>query len=250
MKRVLITGGTSGMGLSATKLFLEKGWRVMVVDLNEERGNDLIKQLREEGYKEVYFYKCNIAKDADVKSLYEYTIETLGGIDSIINNAGVWAGGMLHEITEDDWNRLFDVDVKSIYLTSKYFVPYMIQNGGGTIVNTASVSGMFGDYNMAAYNAAKGAVVNMVKAMALDYGKYNIRVNNVCPAACATPMFLANPQEVIDLFNEANPLKRICTPDEVAKAMYFLASDESSSCNGINLEVSGGLNIHTGQPVQ
>lgn len=108
MKRVLITGGTSGMGLSATKLFLERGWRVMVVDLNEERGNDLIKQLREEGYKEVYFYKCNIAKDADVKSLYEYTIETLGGIDSIVNNAGIWAGGMLHETTEDDWNRLKD----------------------------------------------------------------------------------------------------------------------------------------------
>lgn len=250
MKRVLITGGTSGMGLSATKLFLERGWRVMVVDLNEEKGNELINELRENGYDEVYFCKCNIAKDSDVKVLYEYAIKTLGGIDSIINNAGIWAGGMLHETTEDDWNRLFDVDVKSIYLTAKYFVPYMIKNGGGTIVNTASVSGMFGDYNMAAYNAAKGAVVNMVKAMALDYGKYNIRVNNVCPAACATPMFLANPQEVIDLFNDANPLKRICTPDEVAKAMYFLASDESSSCNGINLEVSGGLNIHTGQPIQ
>jgi meso-butanediol dehydrogenase/(S,S)-butanediol dehydrogenase/diacetyl reductase len=126
----------------------------------------------------------------------------------------------------------------------------MIENGGGTIVNTASVSGMFGDYNMAAYNAAKGAVVNLVKAMALDYGKYNIRVNNVCPSACATPMFLANPPEVIELFNNSNPIKRICTPDEVAKAMYFLASDESSSCNGINLEISGGLNVHTGQPVQ
>lgn len=203
MKRVLITGGISGMGLSATKFFLERGWRVMIVDLNEEKGNDLINQLKEEGYKEVYFYKCNIAKDADVKLLYEYTIETLGGIDSVINNAGIWVVGILHETTEDDWNRLF-----------------------------------------------KGAVVNMVKAMALDYRKYNIRVNNVCPAACAIPMFLANPQKVIDLFNEANPLKRICTPDEVAKAMYFLASDESSSCNGINLEVSGWLNIHTGQPIQ
>lgn len=250
MKRVLVTGGTSGMGLSATKLFLSKRWRVMVVDMNEERGVALIEELRNEGYEEVYFCKCNLANDADVKALYEYTMETLGGIDSIINNAGIWTGGMLHETKEEDWNRIFDVDVKSIFLTSKYFVPYMIENGGGTIVNTASVSGMFGDYNMAAYNAAKGAVVNMVKAMALDYGKYNIRVNNVCPSACATPMFLANPQEVIDMFNETNPLKRICTPDEVAKAMYFLASDESSSCNGVNLEVSGGLNVHTGQPVQ
>ncbi len=238
------------MGLSATRLFLEKGWKVMVVDLDEEKGSRLIEELKANGSEEVYFCKCNVSKDADVKNLHAYTMETMGGIDSIINNAGIWAGGMLHETSEDDWNRLFNVDVKSIYLTSKYFVPFMIENGGGTIVNTASVSGMFGDYNMAAYNAAKGAVVNMVKAMALDYGKFNIRVNNVCPAACATPMFLANPPEVIKMFNVANPLRRICTPDEVAKAMYFLASDESLSCNGINLEVSGGLNVHTGQPVQ
>jgi meso-butanediol dehydrogenase/(S,S)-butanediol dehydrogenase/diacetyl reductase len=250
MKRVLITGGTSGMGLSATKLFLEKGWKVIVVDINEERGGKLIKELNKEDYNDVYFYKCNITKDNEVKALYDYIMKTLNGIDSVINNAGIWTGGMLHETKEEDWNRIFDIDVKSIYLTSKYFVPYMIANGGGTIVNTASVSGMFGDYNMAAYNAAKGAVVNMAKAMALDYGKYNIRVNNVCPSACATPMFLSNPKEVVDLFNEANPLKRICTPDEVAKAMYFLASDDSSSCNGVNLPVSGGLDVHTGQPVQ
>ena len=250
MKRVIITGGTSGMGLSATRLFLEKGWKVLFVDLNEEKGNNLLLELKQQGYENVYYYKCNIAVDIEVRSLYEYTMKQLGGIDSIINNAGIWTGGMLHETKEEDWNRLFDVDVKSIYLTSKYFIPYMIENGGGTIVNTASVSGMLGDYNMAAYNAAKGAVVNMARAMALDYGKYNIRVNNVCPSACATPLFLTNPKEVIDQFNEVNPLKRICTPEEVAKAMYFLASEDSSSCNGINLEVSGGLNVHTGQPIQ
>lgn len=250
MKRVIITGGTSGMGLSATKLFLERGWKVIAVDLNQEKGDALVAELKEAGHKDIYFCKCNVAKDADVKALYDFTMDTLGGIDSIINNAGIWTGGMLHETEESDWDRIFDVDVKSIYLTTKYFVPYMIENGGGTIVNTASVSGMSGDYRMAAYNAAKGALINLVKAMALDYGKYNIRCNNVCPSACETPMFLANPQEVVDLFNNANPLKRICTPLEVAKAMYFLASDESSSCNGVNLPVSGGLEIYTGQPVQ
>lgn len=250
MKRVLITGGTSGMGLSAVMLFLEKGWRVMAVDINEEKGKNLVEELHTRGFEEIYFCKCNVAVNDDVKKLYSYTHEVFGGIDSIINNAGIWTGGKLHETSEENWDRVFDVDVKSIYLTSRYFIPYMIENGGGTIVNTASVSGMLGDYDMAAYNAAKGAVVNLVKAMALDYGKYNIRVNNVCPAACATPMFLANPPEVVALFNKANPLKRIGTPDEVAKAMYFLASEESSSCNGVNLQVSGGLDVHTGQPVQ
>lgn len=250
MKRVLITGGTSGMGLSATKLFLEKGWKVMAVGINQEKGENIIKELRKEGYTEVHFYKCDVTRNNEVKGLFDYTMKTLNGIDSIINNAGIWMGGMLHETKEEEWNKIFDIDVKSIFLTCKYFVPYMIENGGGTIVNTASVSGMLGDYNMAAYNAAKGAVVNMAKAMALDYGKYNIRVNNVCPSACATPMFLSNCKEVIQSFNESNPLKRICTPEEVAKAMYFLASDDSSSCNGVNLPISGGLDIHTGQPVQ
>lgn len=250
MKRVVITGAASGMGLSAAKLFLKRGWMVMMTDLNMETGESIVSNLKAQGYEHVFFFCGNVAKDEDVKGLYEYTILKMGGTDSIINNAGICCGGMLHETKEDDWDKIFDVDVKSIFMTSKYFVPYMIRNGGGTIVNTASVSGMCGDYNMAAYNAAKGAVVNLARAMALDYGKYNIRVNNVCPSACATPMFLANPPEVIEMFNQANPLKRICTPDEVAKAMYFLASDESTACNGLNLTVSGGLEVHTGQPVQ
>lgn len=250
MKRVVITGAASGMGLSAARLFLERGWMVLMTDLNKETGEKIIAELKTQGYENVFFFCGNIAKDEDVKKLYEYAILKMGGVDSIINNAGIFCKGMLHEIKEEDWDKIFDVDVKSIFLTSKYFVPYMIQNGGGTIVNTASVSGMNGDYNMAAYNAAKGAVVNLVRAMALDYGKYNIRVNNVCPSACATPMFLANPPEVIEMFNQANPLKRICTPDEVAKAMYFLSSDESTSCNGLNLTVSGGMEIYSGQPVQ
>lgn len=248
--RVVITGGTSGMGKSAVKLFLQEGWQVMIADLNEDAGETLVRDLQEQGYPDVYFCKCNVSVEEDVKRLYEFTMEKLGGTDSVINNAGIWVGGMLHETKDDDWNRVFDVDVKSIFLTSRYFVPYMIENKGGTIVNTASVSGMLGDYNMAAYNAAKGAVVNLARAMALDYGKYGIRVNNVCPAACATPMFLANDDATIQAFNDANPLRRICTPNEVAKAMLFLASDQSTSCNGVNLQVSGGLDVHTGQPVQ
>lgn len=144
-----------------------------------------------------------------------------------------------------------DVAVKkartaALFLTNSAELGTIAQPGGAIYTLEATN----GDHQMAAYNAAKGAVVNLVRAMALDYGKYNIRVNNVCPAACATPMFLANPPAVIDKFNQANPLGRICTPKEVAEAMYFLASEASSSCNGINLPVSGGLELHTGQPIQ
>lgn len=248
--KVLITGGTSGMGLAASKLFLEKGHTVLIAANNETQGRMVVEQLKSEGYEKVHFFAVNIADVHEVEKLYQYSIQNIGVMDCIVNNAGIFVGGMLHEIAEDDWDRIFNVDVKSIYATSKYYVPDMIKNGGGTIVNTASVSGLCGDYDMAAYNAAKGAVVNLVRAMALDYGKYNIRVNNVCPSACATPMFLSNPPEVVEKFQTSNPLGRICTPEEVAKAIYFLATDVSGSCNGVNLEISGGLNVHTGQPIQ
>ncbi|WP_041395378.1 SDR family NAD(P)-dependent oxidoreductase [Photobacterium profundum] len=250
MKTVVITGAASGMGLAASKLFLEKHWRVLMIDANEDQGQQQCLGLQKQGYTEVYFQWCDITKASEVAQVSQFAFANFGRIDSVINNAGIWRGGELHQTQEADWDLLFDVDVKSIFLMSKYFVPHMIEQGGGTIVNTASVSGLNGDHQMAAYNAAKGAVVNLVRAMALDYGKYNIRVNNVCPAACATPMFLANPPAVIDKFNKANPLGRICTPKEVAEAMYFLASEASSSCNGINLPVSGGLELHTGQPIQ
>lgn len=247
---VLITGATSGMGLAAAKLFLERGHNVLIVDMNEQRGQQVTADLQSGTEQAVYFYPADITKAEEVHKVYLFAKQKLGSIDCLINNAGIFTGGMLHETTEEAWDRIFAVDVKSVFLMSKAFVPDMIEQGGGTIVNTASVSGMLGDYNMAAYNAAKGALVNLVRAMALDYGKYNIRVNNVCPSACATPMFLSNPPEVIETFNQANPLRRICTPEEVAEAMYFLATDASRSCNGINLEVTGGLNVHTGQPVQ
>lgn len=238
------------MGLAAAKLFLERGHNVLIVDMNEQRGQQVTADLQSGTEQAVYFYPADITKAEEVHKVYLFAKQKLGSIDCLINNAGIFTGGMLHETTEEAWDRIFAVDVKSVFLMSKAFVPDMIEQGGGTIVNTASVSGMLGDYNMAAYNAAKGALVNLVRAMALDYGKYNIRVNNVCPSACATPMFLSNPPEVIETFNQANPLRRICTPEEVAEAMYFLATDASRSCNGINLEVTGGLNVHTGQPVQ
>lgn len=243
---VIITGGTSGMGKAAVELFLKRGHRVLCVDRNNERGEMMKKELGEN----FFFFNADVTSDASIKALHDYALSQLGTIDSVINNAGIFRGGMLHEIAEEDWDAVFNVDVKSVFLMSKHFIPDMIKAGKGTIVNTASVSGLLGDYNMAAYNAAKGALVNLVRSMALDYGKYGIRVNNVCPSACATPMFLANPPEVIEQFEKANPLGRVCTPEEVAEAMYFLATDTSSSCNGINLELTGGLNVYTGQPVQ
>lgn len=247
---VLITGATSGMGLAATELFSERGWRVLMADINAEAGARVLADLEADGRSGVFFHRTDVSSADSVAGLKEFADAEVGQVRSIVNNAGIFKPGMLHEVAESDWDQIMDVDVKSIYLTTRFFVPAMIENGGGTIVNVGSISGLCGDYNMAAYNAAKGAVVNLVRAMALDYGRYGIRVNNVDPSATRTPMFLTNPPEVIKQFEDVNPLGRIATPEDIARALYYLASDESDPINGVNLPVSGGLEVHSGQPVQ
>ena len=243
MNRVLVTGAISGIGLATAKLFLERGWTVVMVDKNEK--SDIINSLKNFYNDSVHFIKADISKDGDVKRLHEKTSELVNGVRCIVNNAGIITHGLLHETSESDWDKIMDTDVKGIYLTSKYFIPDLIQKGSGAIVNIASISGISADYEMPVYNAAKGAVVNLTRAMALDYAEFNIRVNSVCPGATDTPML--NPDN-IPKYACANPMKRICTPQEIAKAVYFLASDEASYCNGVNLPVTGGLDVHSGQP--
>jgi len=243
MNTVLITGAVSGIGLAASQLFLQRHWQVVMVDRKEN--NSIIQHLKDVYSDSVMFVKADVSLEKDIKELFKKVEQAYGGIDSLINNAGVITHGLLHETTEEKWDEIMNNDVKSIYFMAKHFIPKMIKQGGGTMVNTASISGLAGDFEMPVYNAAKGAVVNLTRAMALDYAEFNIRVNSVCPGATRTNML--NPDN-IPKYAAVNPLKRICEPEEIAKAIYFLASDESSYCNGVNLPVTGGLDIETGQP--
>ena len=243
MNRVLITGAISGIGLAASRLFLERGWTVVMAD--KDVNADIFDKLNETYGEDVIFIKADVSKERDVKHLFTRIMDFSGGVNCLINNAGIIAHGLLHKTDEETWDSVMNTDVKSIYFTTKYFIPDMIEKGGGTIVNTASISGIAADYQMPVYNAAKGAIVNLTRALALDYAEFNIRVNSVCPGATNTHML--NPDN-IPKYAKVNPMKRICEPEEIAKAMYFLASDESSYCNGVNLPVTGGLDVHTGQP--
>jgi len=243
MSNVIVTGAISGIGLSTSRLFLQRGWNVLMVDRKED--NKIMEALKQVYLDNVTFIKADVSLEKDVKSIYKIYKDNFGQITSLVNNAGVITHGLLHETDENKWDEIMNNDVKSIYFMSKYFIPEMIKQGGGTIVNTASISGLAGDFEMPVYNAAKGAVVNLTRAMALDYAKFNIRVNSVCPGATRTGML--NPDN-IPKYAAANPLKRICEPEEIAKVIYFLASNESSYCNGVNLPVTGGLDVQTGQP--
>lgn len=250
-KTVVITGGVSGMGLSATKLFLANGWQVAMADYNAALGEQVYQKLADQySADQVLFVAINVADLDSVMALKDAVIEKFGQVDSLINNAGIFTSGALHEVAEQDWDRIMAVDVKSIFLTAKAFVPAMINQNAGTIVNTASVSGLMGDYNMAAYSAAKGAITNLVKSMALDYAQYHIRVNNVAPGPTNTPMFQANPQAVIDKFIAASPLKKLVEPDDIARTMYFLANDTSDPITGQTIPVTAGFGLYSGQPVQ
>lgn len=250
MKTVVITGAASGMGLSATKKFLNNNWQVVMADYDKENGQKEADQLAVDFKNAVQFKQTNIADAKSVAELAKFSHDTFGTIDAIINNAGVFVKGALHEVAENDWDRIMAIDVKSVYLMTKSFVPDMIKQQHGVILNTASISGLMGDYNMAAYSAAKGALTNLVKSMALDYGQYGIRVNNIAPGPTNTPMFQQNPQAVIDKFVNASPLKKIVEPEDIANMMFFLANDEAKSITGQNIGVTAGFGIYSSQPQQ
>lgn len=245
MHKVLITGADSGIGLAATELFLERGSSVIMAD--KSKNDEEFNKLKEQYDDKVYFYEGDLTQNDTVMLLFDYALEKLDGVDCIINNAGIIAHGYLHDMSHKQWDDVFNTDVKTIFLTSKFFVPDMIKKGGGSIVNTASISGLAADYKMPVYNAAKGAVVNLTRAMALDYGPFNIRVNAVCPGATDTPM-LDRGSIPKERFASVNPLLRIASPKDIARAMYFLSSNEASYINGACLPVTGGLEVHTGQP--
>ena len=250
-KTVVITGAASGMGLNDTYKFLENNWNVVMVDFDEKNGSKVATELQKKFPKvKVLFQKVDVSDENSVQTLADVVLENFDSVDNIINNAGVFAKGALHELDSKTWDKVMEIDVKSIFLMIKAFIPTMIKQGKGVITNIASLSGLMGDYNMAVYSAAKGAVVNLVRSMALDYGKYGIRVNNIAPGPTNTAMFQKNPQNIIDKFNNSSPLGHVVQPEDIANMAYFLASDQAKSITGQNIQVTAGFGIYSGQPIQ
>ncbi|MFZ4618470.1 MAG: SDR family NAD(P)-dependent oxidoreductase [Rectinemataceae bacterium] len=245
-KVALITGGNSGIGLAAARLFMEEGARIVLAARGEERGREAAESLVRTGGQAI-FAPCDLRRSADCQRLVELAIETYGRLDILFNNAGViHIDRSVVTTSEEEWDETMDVNVKGIFLMSRAAIPWMRKNQGGAIVNTASIFGLVGGSGAAAYCASKGAVILLTKAMALDHAGENIRVNCVCPGSVDTPMLqgemdtLGGVEKMRASFAARHPLNRIATPEEIARAVLYLASDDSSFVTGIALPVDGG----------
>lgn len=235
-KVAVITGGASGIGAATARLFVSEGAKVVLVDLNEEKGKAFEQELK--ALKaEALFIKANITSEEEVSEIFKQTLEAFGQVDIVFNNAGIGRVHPTHELDYIEWRNTVNVDLDGVFLVAREAIREMLKIGGGTIVNTASMYGWVGSPGSAAYNAAKGGVVNLTRSLALEYAEQNIRVNSLCPGFIDTPII---PEESKQALSAATPMKRLGQADEMAKAVLFLASDDSSYMTGNSLIIDGG----------
>jgi NAD(P)-dependent dehydrogenase (short-subunit alcohol dehydrogenase family) len=250
-KVALITGAGTGIGRATALLFAQEGAKVIAQDVNADAAQETM-QLIKKAAGEAVSIGGDVASSADAEAMVKKTVDTYGRLDVLFNNAGIWRGGTLLDISEDDWDRTMDVNVKGIYLVSKYAVQQMMRQEGGSIINAAAVGALRGSPMSAAYNASKGAVLLLTKCMALDFGRYGIRVNCICPGVIDTQMadqLLTyrslgdddRKQALLETYEERHTVGRFGQPGEVATVVLFLASDESSFVSGAAWPVDGGL---------
>ena len=243
-KTVMITGVSGGIGRVSALLFAEEGATVVGADIDEVQGAKVEAAIREAGGVG-YFVKADVSNQKEVSNLFGKA-EELGGVDVLFNNAGVEVVKSLQDTTEEEWDRSVSVNLKSVYLCIKHALPQMEKKGKGVIISNSSAAGLVGSFSPS-YSAAKGGIISLTKALAVDLGPSNIRVNCICPGAIETPMLervikmQGDPKEVRERRLKNYPLGRFGNPEEIAHAALFLASDASSFITGAVLPVDGGF---------
>jgi NAD(P)-dependent dehydrogenase (short-subunit alcohol dehydrogenase family) len=244
-KVALVTGGGSGIGRATALAFGREGARVVVADVVVAGGEETAALLKQAG-GDATFVKTDVSKAAEVEALIARTVTAYGRLDCAHNNAGIeGVEALTADYPEEDWDRVLAINLKGVWLCMKYELPQMQRQGGGAIVNTASIAGLVGAYRMPAYVASKHGVAGLTRAAALEYAKAGIRVNAVCPGVIRTPMverffFSRHPRSEARLA-AAEPIGRLGTPEEVAEAVVWLCSDAASFVTGHTMAVDGGM---------
>lgn len=245
---MIVSGGASGLGLAAAVKFAKNGYNIVIIDIDEEKGKQAEAKIKSMG-QDAIFCLCDISNNEQVKEAAKLTKERFGRVDVLINNAGLEIRGSILQCDEEEWVKLYNINLKGIYYMSNAFVPFMIEKGAGAIVNTGSILGYRTVGERAAYSSSKGAIDTLTRSMAFDFASNNIRVNCVAPGAIDTPLLRGSindspdPQETENFLGSKSVFNRMGTSEEVANVMYFLASDEASFVTGATYFVDGGWSI-------
>ncbi len=238
----IITGAASGIGRATAIKFAQEGAIVAVCDLAQEAVDTVVNEIKAAG-GEAVGYIVNVTNKAQIADMAGDLKTRFGRIDVLVNNAGIVQDAQLVKMTDDQFDRVIDINLKGVYNCTRAVVDTMIEQGSGVILNASSVVGVYGNFGQTNYAATKFGVIGFVKTWAKELGKKGIRANAVCPGFVATPILKAMPEKVIQAMEEKVPMKRMAEPVEIANVYAFLASDDASYINGAAIEVTGGLTL-------
>ena len=241
-KIAIVTGSTKGIGKETAKTFAKEGAKVVVCGTREDAVNEVVEEIKASG-AEAMGFKVDVSNRSQVNEMVAAVKSAWGRVDILVNNAGITADAMLKKMTEEQFDKVININMKGVFNCAQAVLDIMTEQGSGVILNATSVVGLYGNVGQTNYAAAKWGVIGMTKTWAKELGRKGIRVNAVAPGFIKTPMTDAVPEKVLDMMKEKAPLQRLGEPEDIANAYLFLASDEASFITGTVLSVDGGLVI-------